>query len=232
VSLDGNQYDAVIANMSLHHVMNLKHLLGEVNRSLRPDGLLFIKDYIGPNRFQFSGRELEAMNSLISLLPLRYRKVQSSVEAVNSAAAGNANGRTGSNPVRRVAAKVRSGTLLPAIKRKSIEWLDEKRYGNSHWRPYRRVSSAEMKIADPSEAVRAGEIIPLVDRSFSIVEKKYYGGTLLQFGLHKIVRNFLDETEDTERILEMMVQVEDTLIRFGDLTPHFAFVVARKRSWS
>ncbi len=43
------EYDAVLANQALHHVMNLEGLFAEIRRSLRPDGCFVISDMIGRN---------------------------------------------------------------------------------------------------------------------------------------------------------------------------------------
>ena len=43
------QYDGVVANQALHHVMNLEGLFGQIKASLRPDGCFVISDMIGRN---------------------------------------------------------------------------------------------------------------------------------------------------------------------------------------
>jgi SAM-dependent methyltransferase len=43
------EYDGVVANQALHHVMNLEGLFAEIKRSLRPDGCFVISDMIGRN---------------------------------------------------------------------------------------------------------------------------------------------------------------------------------------
>jgi len=43
------EYDGVVANQALHHVMNLEGLFAEIKRSLRPDGCFIISDMIGRN---------------------------------------------------------------------------------------------------------------------------------------------------------------------------------------
>src|SRR6266481_5882772 len=47
-----HEYDAIVANQSLHHILNLEHLFGEIKRSLKPDGSFIISDMIGRNGHQ------------------------------------------------------------------------------------------------------------------------------------------------------------------------------------
>jgi SAM-dependent methyltransferase len=43
-------YDAVFFHQSLHHVARLERLLREVLFTLKPDGLLYLDEYVGPSR--------------------------------------------------------------------------------------------------------------------------------------------------------------------------------------
>ena len=73
IELQALTYDAVWFNMSLHHVEALEHVLAQVARSLKPDGLLFVNEYVGANRFAFSEVQVAAMRSAFHLIPERYR---------------------------------------------------------------------------------------------------------------------------------------------------------------
>ena len=46
--------------------------------------------------------------------------------------------------------------------------------------------------------------------------------------LADIAGNF--ETEDSERLMEMLFTIEDTLMAIGDLPSDFAYIVARPRN--
>lgn len=70
------RYDAIFFNSSLHHIAGLEAVLDRCRRALFPDGLLFVNEYVGPNRFDFSAMEREAMNHVFRLLPERYRVSQ------------------------------------------------------------------------------------------------------------------------------------------------------------
>jgi len=49
-ALPRNTYDAVFFHQSLHHVARLERLLREVMFALKPDGLLYLDEYVGPSR--------------------------------------------------------------------------------------------------------------------------------------------------------------------------------------
>ncbi|TLD70207.1 class I SAM-dependent methyltransferase [Phragmitibacter flavus] len=71
--LHQQSYDLVIFSMSLHHINDMEHLLGQVANSLKPGGLIIANEYVGPNRFEFTKRQKEVMDAMISLIPREYR---------------------------------------------------------------------------------------------------------------------------------------------------------------
>ena len=64
-----NQYDFVYASHALHHIQNLEHLFTQIAATLRPGGVLFASDYIGPSRMQYSDAGLAIMNQALNMLP-------------------------------------------------------------------------------------------------------------------------------------------------------------------
>jgi len=91
-----------------------------------------------------------------------------------------------------------------------------------------RKSLEHMNAADPSEAIRSGEIVKLIGRYFNIVEFKGYGGSLLHELLYDIAGNFTDEHAGSLERLEELFQLEDDLIANGTLPHDFAVIIARK----
>jgi len=69
-----NYYDIVLVGSSLHHFSPLEKVMCIINESLRPNGYLFICDFVGPTRFQWSDRQLAVANALLAILPDRYKK--------------------------------------------------------------------------------------------------------------------------------------------------------------
>lgn len=73
VRLEPGAYDCVISVAALHHVTRLENIFGEVRRALKPGGLFFYNEYVGPNRMQWSDRVLEEVNAILARIPRRYR---------------------------------------------------------------------------------------------------------------------------------------------------------------
>ncbi len=74
IKLPQGRYDAIFGISSLHHVRNLDGLFAECRRALKPGGLLFVDEYVGPVRFQSHPYVVELINQLIQSLPERYRR--------------------------------------------------------------------------------------------------------------------------------------------------------------
>lgn len=66
-------YDAVIANQSLHHVTNLEGLFDAIRRSLRPSGVFLTSDMIGRNGHLRWPEALEIVHEFWRELPEKYR---------------------------------------------------------------------------------------------------------------------------------------------------------------
>jgi SAM-dependent methyltransferase len=92
-----------------------------------------------------------------------------------------------------------------------------------------RISVAEWLRCDPSEAVRSAEIVPAIERSFEILERRDFGGTVLQKLLENIAGNFLPENPDQSAIVRVLIELESVLIETGLLTSDFTYIVARPR---
>lgn len=73
-TLPAATYDAVFALSSAHHVFRLENLFRQCRKTLKPNGLLFMDEYIGPSRFQSAPEVTALINKLRDILPERYRK--------------------------------------------------------------------------------------------------------------------------------------------------------------
>jgi SAM-dependent methyltransferase len=73
--LGPQEFDAVFASMSIHHVEALESLCAQVCLSLRDGGYFICNEYIGPSRFQLPADRLQLINELLPILPIRYRRI-------------------------------------------------------------------------------------------------------------------------------------------------------------
>jgi len=68
------EYHAVIADQSLHHVMELESLFRQIRQSLRPDGIFVISDMIGRNGHLRWPESLAIVREFWRKLPPSYRR--------------------------------------------------------------------------------------------------------------------------------------------------------------
>lgn len=73
VDMPEDFYDAVLAEQSLHHFSPLDKLLLRVSRTLKKSGYFIVNEFVGPSRFQWTDRQLDIINCLLSIIPLDYR---------------------------------------------------------------------------------------------------------------------------------------------------------------
>jgi len=84
---------------------------------------------------------------------------------------------------------------------------------------------------DPTEGVHASQILPLTYRYFEVVERLDYGGTIMRPLFNRILLNwdFPNDPKD-QTIAQLVVLLEQELLRAGVIPTHNAIVVARPRS--
>ncbi len=69
LTLEPGAYDFIYANHALHHITDLEHLFAQCAAALRPGGMLFASDYVGPSQMQYSDAHLTLMNDMLARLP-------------------------------------------------------------------------------------------------------------------------------------------------------------------
>jgi SAM-dependent methyltransferase len=74
VSLPRHHYEAVVFHQSLHHVTTVERLLGAVRDALKPPGLLFLEEWTGPSRTEWTSGRLRRLRSIFQRVPLAWRK--------------------------------------------------------------------------------------------------------------------------------------------------------------
>lgn len=67
--------DLVIGCRGVHHIEHLAGLFDNVHAALRPGGLFHLEEeFVGPDRFQWTERQLEEMTAWLRSVPERYRR--------------------------------------------------------------------------------------------------------------------------------------------------------------
>jgi SAM-dependent methyltransferase len=168
-------YDVIVAEHSLHHFSPLREVMLAIRDAIAPDGWFFVDEFVGPTRFQWTYRQLEAANGLLRTLPERYRRTPR------------------------------------GLKRTVI-----------------RPSILSMYLDDPSEAIESADIMPLLHELFDVIDERGYGGSVLQLAFTDISRNFLDRDEETTEVLRYCFDVEDALLRSGDVAHDFMIAACRR----
>lgn len=72
-ALPNHRYDIVLFHQSLHHVTHLEALLDSILRCLKPGGLLYADEYIGPSRDEWTEQVIEPHRNIYNLLPAEMR---------------------------------------------------------------------------------------------------------------------------------------------------------------
>lgn len=227
IELPPQTYDAAWAVGSAHHFSNLEHIFAQVVRTLKPDGLFILHEYIGASRFQFDKRQRQVLEACLNLLPAEYRMLPPAPAAAGSLLAAPAARRSARWIIRRTLDKLAEGSFWSTAGR----YWRRRQAIQAGQRPIKETAIATLRsviAVDPSEAVRSDEIMPVLQTMFDVVEFRPLGGAILQFLLADIAGNF--ETEDSERLMEMLFTIEDTLMAIGDLPSDFAYIVARPRN--
>ncbi|MGA7615574.1 MAG: class I SAM-dependent methyltransferase [Thermoanaerobaculia bacterium] len=69
LTLAPSRYDVVFFHGSLHHVSDPDRLLDEVVRALKPHGMLYVDEYVGPSRDEWSDEHLAHARSAFESIP-------------------------------------------------------------------------------------------------------------------------------------------------------------------
>lgn len=69
-----NRFDLVHWSNSLHHMLNVDQAIGWSHVTLKPNGLFFMDDFVGPDRMQWSDKMLQMASRVRTALPKKYLK--------------------------------------------------------------------------------------------------------------------------------------------------------------
>lgn len=69
--IDGS-YDLVVSAGAAHHVEALEHVFGRIAGMLAPEGRFVLLEYVGPDRFQWTDRQVGLINDIVAALAPEY----------------------------------------------------------------------------------------------------------------------------------------------------------------
>jgi SAM-dependent methyltransferase len=67
-------FDAVFSHQALHHVRELERCLAEIAQSLKPGGMLYLDEYVGPSRHEWRRSLLADAETVYQRLPRAVRR--------------------------------------------------------------------------------------------------------------------------------------------------------------
>ena len=73
INLPEREYQVVLCHASLHHVLELEHVIHQIEQSLRDQGELIIVDVSTPNGYLMHPETREIVRNLFRMLPPRFR---------------------------------------------------------------------------------------------------------------------------------------------------------------
>jgi SAM-dependent methyltransferase len=158
------RYDLVVCHQSLHHVSKLERLYREIRKALRPGGLLFLDEYVGPSRNGWTDALLVEQRAFYDALPL--------------------------------------------------EWRTRPRL----YAPY--------LADDPSEAIRAAEILPQLDVGFTVRDRRSYGGWYAA-----VIFEHIDWSRAPRRVVEDLIACDRAALLAGK-TLYVALLAEPRTGWS
>jgi len=126
-TFEPQSFDMIMFHQSLHHFCRLDSLFNDkLLPTLKPDGMLFINEYVGANRLQYPKEQIKAINKALGKIPMKYKKRKATNLCKNK--------YYGSGWLRMYIADpseaVESATIMPTI-RKYFTVIEEKNYGGN-----------------------------------------------------------------------------------------------------
>ena len=147
LELPERRYDFVVAKMALHHFSNLNHVYAQVRQSLKPGGVFMFNEYVGPNRFQWTDRQLDLANRILELLPERFRLSALTGKRLDNIARPAIEEMIAADPTE----AVNSSDILPLLSR-HFEVLELRRYGGTLLHLVLNDLMANFDVTDDAQA--------------------------------------------------------------------------------
>jgi SAM-dependent methyltransferase len=218
-------YDLIISNGALHHLSNLESIICGIRQALRPDGLLYCCEYVGPSLQDQSRRHVELINAATYLLPESFRDLRGIPHL-----GGGWKWRIASKMANLYKKRIKPG--WPWWKKLAVKFAqtfltpgaNSLDFGVVH------ISPKEFLLSfDPSEGVRAAEILPILRKSFPDAEVKYFGGGLIQYVLGPNFYTRYDALNPAHKsYVDLLLYAEELYTKSGEIPEENAFMFARK----
>lgn len=128
--LEPDTYDVIFGVHAIHHVERLENAFEQIARALKPDGYLFLNEFVGPTRFQWSKRQLQAIDGLLRVLPERFRRSRVDDTLKMRAPRPSVGQMIATDP----SEAVRSGEIL-RVAEEHFEIVDKRPYGGTILHP-------------------------------------------------------------------------------------------------
>ena len=91
-----------------------------------------------------------------------------------------------------------------------------------------RFSLDAMNRSDPSEGIRASEIVPLIASRFEIRHFRYVGGTLLLLVFNEIAGNFDEKDPEIMPLVDALIALDNFLIDNAVLPSYHVYMICQK----
>jgi SAM-dependent methyltransferase len=108
-------YDLVVFHQSLHHVAKLEKLLASVHRAMSRDALLYLDEFVGPSRHDWTDQRIAAHREIYGTIPSDWRIAPSLALPIQADDPSEA---------------IRSSEIMPMV-RKGFDVLHDRPYGGS-----------------------------------------------------------------------------------------------------
>jgi SAM-dependent methyltransferase len=109
------------------------------------------------------------------------------------------------------------------------EGYRKKYFGGRIKKKIHRPGRLSMFLNDPSESAESHLIEDAIASQFRVLERKEYGGTLLQLVFKDIAHNFINEKAETKELLKTIFNIEDEMLRKGEIKSDFVFYVCKNK---
>jgi SAM-dependent methyltransferase len=236
------RYDFIFASGSLHHIRNLEHMAAQIYRSLKPGGVFYCDEYVGPAYSNLGHRHREIINAAVHLIPRRLRQSTERTfcpacwrtPAWRRALYEACRFLTGrpftfdiDRPVSPAWPRLKKAGLALAkrLSHRPVENTSRHFEFGQVW----DISPELIRQADPSEGVRADEIIPVLKRTFPEIEVRPFLGSILFYALDsQFFRCFDINAAEDVQLLRMLVRMECMYVEAGEIPFIHAGIVGRK----